>query len=81
VVIYNERSIEIAAIIKRYVEKHPHAADTSEGIQAWWMAGESKGDPPEDVEAALEYLVESECLSRVKLADGTVIYTRANNES
>ncbi|WP_338699844.1 hypothetical protein V5279_18835 [Bradyrhizobium sp. 26S5] len=79
--IYNNRSIEIATIIKRYVEKHPHAADTSEGIQTWWMPAERKGDSPQDVAAALDYLVETECLLRVRLADGTVIYTHARNES
>ena len=74
---YNERTIVIAGVIQRYVEDHPRAADTPEGIRGWWMAGERRGASLEEVETALEYLVETGCLARITLADGTVIYTRA----
>lgn len=78
---YSERTIVIAGIIERYVNDHPRAADTPEGIRAWWVTGERHGDSLKDVEAALDYLVESGRLSRVTIADGTVIYTRAEKEN
>ena len=66
----------IAGIIERYVTEHPLAADTREGIRSWWLPSERQ-EPLEDVQTALDHLVESRCLSRVVLADGTVIYARA----
>jgi hypothetical protein len=74
---YSERTVEIAGIIERYVKDHPRAADTLEGIRGWWVTGERHGDSLEDVEAALDYLVQSGRLSRIMLPDGAVIYTRA----
>jgi hypothetical protein len=67
----------IAGIIERYVNEHPRAADTPEGIRGWWVAGQRQGDSLQDVETALNYLVELKILSRVVLADGSVIYARA----
>jgi hypothetical protein len=66
----------IARTIERYVTEHPQAADTREGIHMWWVAGERGGESLEDVETALNYLVEAKCLSRIVLADGTIIYAR-----
>jgi len=76
VAIYTERILVIAGIIERYVMEHPLAADTPEGIRSWWVASERQASL-EDVQMALNHLVESRCLSRVALTDGTVIYARA----
>ena len=74
---YGERTLMIAGIIERYVDDHPRAADTAEGIRGWWLAPQRQGDSIQDVETALDYLVERKILSRVLLADGSVIYARA----
>lgn len=76
VAIYSERIVMIAQAIEGYVTEHPQAADTCEGICMWWLAGEPDGDSLEDVQTALDYLVEAGCLSRVVHADGTTIYAR-----
>jgi hypothetical protein len=76
VAIYNGRMFVIAEMIERYVMEHPLAADTPEGIRSWWIANECQASL-EDVQMALDHLVESRCLSRVVLTDGTVIYARA----
>jgi hypothetical protein len=39
------------------------------------VAPKRRDDSPSDVQGALDYLVKSGCLTRVTLADGTVIYT------
>jgi hypothetical protein len=71
---YSERTIVIAGIIERYLKDHPRAADTPEGIRGWWVARQRHGDSVEDVQKALDYLLEFGRLSRVALPDGTVIY-------
>jgi hypothetical protein len=71
----NERIVVIADMIERYVSEHPRAADTVRGISQWWVEGR-RGSPAE-VQQALDRLVEAGRLSRIMLADGTVIYARA----
>jgi hypothetical protein len=74
---YSERTIVIAGIIERYVNDHPRAADTPEGIRGWWVARQRYDESLDDVQNALDYLVELGRLSRVALPDGAVIYARA----
>jgi len=71
----SERIVVIADMIERYVSEHPRAADTARGISHWWVEGHSGS--PADVQQALDHLVEAGRLSRIMLADGTVIYARA----
>jgi hypothetical protein len=70
----SERTMTIAQIIDRYVTEHPRAADTAEGVRSWWIGGERYGDSPDDVEKALDHLVEIGRLRRTVLPDGAAIY-------
>ena len=70
-------TLAIAEVIERYVQSHPKAADTSEGIRSWWVTRERAGDSPGEVQIALDYLVDSCRLSRSILTDGTVVYSAA----
>ena len=74
---YNERAMMIAQIIEEYLRDHPRAADTSEGIRSWWVAPACYGASREDVQTALDHLVEIGRMSRVELVGGAAIYTRA----
>ena len=74
---YSERIIVIAGIIERYVNDHPRAADTPEGIRSWWVAGRRHAESLDNVQSALDYLVALGRLSRVALPDGAMIYARA----
>jgi hypothetical protein len=67
----------IARLLERYLAHSPRAADTAEGIRSWWVGGQRKAASLEDVQAALDHLVEAKRVSRVVLADGTIIYARA----
>ncbi len=73
---YGGRTIVIAQIIERYVANHPRAADTAEGVRAWWVGGERHGASLADVQKALDSLVESGRLCRSILPDGVAIYGR-----
>jgi hypothetical protein len=74
---YSERIVVIAGIIERYLNEHPRAADTPEGICRWWVARRRYDESLHDVQNALDYLVELGRVSRVVLPDGAAIYARA----
>jgi hypothetical protein len=73
---YGGQTQVIAQIIERYVTKHPRAADTAEGVRAWWVGAERHDASIEDVQRALDVLVESGRLRRSILPDGAAIYSR-----
>jgi hypothetical protein len=72
-----KNTLEIADVIERYVQNHPKAADTSEGIRSWWVTHERCGDSPGEVQMALDHLVDACRLSRSVLTDGTAVYFAA----
>lgn len=74
---YSERTIVIAGIIERYLNEHPRAADTPEGICSWWIARQRYDESLDDVQNAINYLVELGRMSRVALPDGSAVYARA----
>ena len=63
--------------IEQHLASHPQAADSVEGAARWWLG--APGVPPAiaDVEQALGALVQQGRLRQVQLADGTVLYSRA----
>ena len=67
--------MQMAHLIERYVSEHPDAGDTVDGISQWWLEGH--GGSADQLQQALDYLVANVRLSRIVLADGTVIYARA----
>jgi hypothetical protein len=77
----SKRTIAIAEAIDRYVEEHPNAADTPEGVRSWWIARHSPGASLEDVQKALDYLVARSRLARFTLADGTAVYGRRRSRA
>jgi hypothetical protein len=76
----HDRDIEgIARELERYVDRHPAAADTVDGIARWWLAGPSQ-PPARDVEAALDLLVMRGVLSRHLLPDGNTVFARTRTD-
>jgi len=65
----------IAAILLEYIDCHPHAADSNEGIRRWWLPGHIAACSA-SVDAALEQLVQVGELARRQLPDGGVLYMR-----
>ncbi len=56
---WEERVESVAQEIERYLESHPHAADSLEGISTWWVTRQHIRHELEVVRAALEQLTSS----------------------
>lgn len=70
-----DRLAEVGDAILRYLDSHPRAADTSEGIARWWVPPGYPADP-DTVLSALARL-ESQGLVRRRInADRHVVYSR-----
>lgn len=70
----NKTSSLIEAIT-RYLEIHPNAADTLEGVARWWLPAAYKLKSINKVQAALDVLIEQGVIKRTKTADGKVIFS------
>ena len=57
----------IADEIERYLQRHPGAADTAEGIRAWWLPVDLSGIDLSVVVAALEQLEARGVVMRTEL--------------
>ena len=64
----------IVGAIREYSAAHPSAADSSDGIQRWWLPYSLHEEPLPLVEQALERLVHEGVMGRVFQEDGRVIY-------
>lgn len=78
--IAHERHAEIARVtriaraIAFYVRAHPNAADTASGVAEWWVP---QDEPSlEEVEAALDCLIERGAMERWAPLHGPPIYRR-----
>ena len=67
---------QLALEITRYLEAHPDAADTIEGVIQWWLPPLGAGVSGETVQRALDELVTGARIVRRVLVDGAVIYAR-----
>lgn len=64
----------IAEEIEAYLKLYPHAADTLEGIRDWWLA--SRYNSLEEIQRALESLIQRGLVERQKLPDGRIIFRK-----
>lgn len=65
-----ERVVEAIA---RYLDKHPGAADSEEGIAKWWLPTLDVEASIEEVHAALEVLIRAGLVELVRTADKPLI--------
>lgn len=62
----------VAQALLRYLQTHPDAADTLEGVVKWWLPRQRYLDAMERVEAALELLVQREMVEKFPGPSGVV---------
>ena len=67
----------LAEQILGYLEAHPWAADSRDGIERFWLGGSVGLVTPEAVQQALDELVASGRVTRRVVAGGEAIYSRA----
>lgn len=67
----------LAALISRYLARHPAAADDARGIGQWWLADSGISASDVQVRQALGWLVARGLAARHRLPGGTVVYGRA----
>jgi len=73
----DERIVDLLeTCIRRHLAENPDAADTAEGIAAWWIPPSVPHAAPEHVERVLGRLVAAGELVRIGLAGGTILYRR-----
>jgi hypothetical protein len=57
---YATQDVEIARAILRYLQAHPEAKDTLDGIAQWWLLREWTERKVAEVERAVSFLVTEE---------------------
>ncbi|MEW8492457.1 MAG: transcriptional repressor [Candidatus Thiodiazotropha taylori] len=77
-----EQVRNVAAMILRYLQKHPQASDTAEGITRWWVMRQRYENSVQTVKQALAILVQDGALEGHQLAQGKVVYSlKSKNNS
>ena len=76
---HDERAVaDIGGRIQRYLNEHPDAADTADGIRDWWLASTLVARPALDaVQAALDTLVTRGLVARRDRPGMPPIYRQA----
>ncbi len=73
-----EHDVErISYEIQRYLNNHPNACDTLEGITRWWLTRQRYEEGKDKVQKALYLLVHRKRLREIKVFDGKHIYKKA----
>jgi hypothetical protein len=70
----------VAKEIELYLAKHPHAADSIEGIIKWWLSQQRYIDAHEKIAKALDYLVAQGVVKKVEIT-GSVLYSSKESAS
>ena len=66
----------IAAAVERYLSDHKSAADSLENVMKWWLSHQRYQEALEDVQKALDYLVNNGRIVKTKNTDGTFIFSK-----
>lgn len=65
------------AALEAYLERHPEAADSVQGIEQWWLLSMGVDVSENVVKLALEELEQRAFVRRTTLPDGQVIWRLA----
>ena len=64
----------VARVVLEYLQAHPHAADTVEGISAWWLGTSRRGTRVASVVEALEALAARGAVTCETTPAGETVY-------
>jgi hypothetical protein len=71
---------EVEASVIEYLRRHPHAADSLDGVVQWWLPRQRYETARERIGVALDQMVANGRLERRALPDGTAIYSLRQEE-
>jgi hypothetical protein len=77
----DDAGAEIEGLISSYAASHPNAADTLEGVHAWWVGARVPGATRTEVELACLRLVAAGVIERAELPDGVTLFVAASRGS
>lgn len=66
----------VAGQVKDYLQRHPRAADTRDGIAGWWLP-DGLCRRPQALQDALDHLVATGFLKARRLPSGDLLYSAA----
>ena len=66
---------DIQTEILKYLEEHPDAADTAEGVRQWWLFQRMATYSQDKVLAALHHLKAAGLIEAITLKDGREVYS------
>jgi hypothetical protein len=75
------RVSDVEVVIRRYLENHPNASDSLEGVQRWWLGEGAVEAPAPTVQQALDRLVKKGTAVKKLLPDGTVVYAASDSDT
>jgi hypothetical protein len=73
----DEDGESLAGQILRYLDEHPDAADTADGVRAWWLLEQVFKESVGDVQDALDLLVSRGIVTRIDRPNMPSVYRRA----
>ncbi|MBL8499005.1 MAG: hypothetical protein LZF64_05310 [Nitrosomonas sp.] len=65
--------------ILQYMQMHPEAADSLNGIVNWWLSSKCCAEDMKKVECVLEQLIKDGLIKKIALIDKTILYKRKEN--
>ncbi len=77
----DDQEIErIARDVQAYLQNHPHAADTLEGVVKWWLTRQRYDRAEAQVSRALELLEQRGLVARATTTDGRPVFSSAETD-
>ena len=80
-VAHEEMVDRLTRAIVRYVNAHPNASDTLEGVARWWVASDAERAPIDLLQRALDTLTDRHVLTRRVLPDGRQAYAASTSRT
>jgi hypothetical protein len=77
----DERVLAVAKEIQNYLENHPNAADSADGVMRWWLSQQRLEESLQIVQQALEALVSQGEIDKAVTPGGRTVYSSAKEES
>ena len=75
----DELTDRVAAAVLQHLARHPNARDTGRGIRDCWLPASLQGMSQEDVERALQRLVDEGRIDAVSVLNNQTLYARAQH--